>query len=115
MGVRIEYNCCCCDLPCRGAACSLRNVPVPFCDECDSEAEEFYERGGDMLCEDCFVEAELEAAEKVESNGSCAWCGEESEMLYLMDGECVCKECFVEALLESATPVSAERLVENYY
>lgn len=115
MGVRIEDHCCCCDLPCRGAACSLRRVPVPYCDECDDEAEEFYERDGDVLCEDCFIEAELQAAEKVERSGSCEWCGEETDTLYLADGESVCKECFVEALLEDSTPIKADRLVESYY
>lgn len=115
MGVRIEDHCCCCDLPCRGAACSLRHVPVAYCDKCGDEAEEFYEFGSDLLCEECFVEASLEKAEKVEdSEGCCEWCDEESKVRYLVDGDKVCRECFVESLLDSSDLVSADKVVDNY-
>lgn len=115
MGVRIENHCCCCELPCRGTACSLRRVPVAYCDKCGDDAEKLYERDGGILCEDCFVEAELQVAEKVKSvSGSCTWCGEESNEFYLIDGEGVCEECFIEDLLEANAPIGADSLAEDY-
>ncbi len=116
MGVRIENHCCCCDLPCRGWACNLRRVPITFCDECGYEMNELYDRGGETLCEDCYVEAELKDAEKIEANAfhTCACCGERAEELYIIEGEGVCEDCFIDAALEGAIPVTAESLAEIY-
>ncbi len=115
MGVRMENHCCDCGLPCLGRTCSLSRVPIAFCDSCGYEPEEFYERGGEILCEDCYVEAELKDAKKVKLNSPCvcAWCEEEVSELYMVENDGVCKECFIDATLEKADPVDADSLVDS--
>lgn len=58
--VRYENHCCDCatdGYPCLGSACSLVNVPVTYCDECDCEIEgDIYEVDGKELCEECLKE-----------------------------------------------------------
>ena len=52
-----EDRCCDCateGYPCLGARCPRRNVPVYYCDECDTEIEgDVYEVGSEELCEEC--------------------------------------------------------------
>lgn len=111
--VRYENHCCGCQIPCIGSSCSLLSVPVAYCDRCDCEADEFYDTADGLLCEDCYIETELKAAEKVEGSGECAFCGEETDERYMLDGEAACHDCFIEALREADT-VSVERVVEKY-
>ncbi len=58
--LKIEDRCVGCPdgVPCLGAYCPCRNVPVWYCDKCENE----YSRGelrildGKQLCYDCFCE-----------------------------------------------------------
>lgn len=47
--------------PCLGAACSNRNVPHFYCDECGEEST-LYEYDGEELCIDC-IEKRLPVVE----------------------------------------------------
>lgn len=55
--IRYENQCVGCppEMGCMGEGCPKRNVPVPYCDECDNELDpnEIYEVDGQMLCEEC--------------------------------------------------------------
>ena len=55
--VRYENHCCDCDVPgyhCLGDLCSLRRVPVHYCDECKDEIDgDVYDVDGRDLCEYC--------------------------------------------------------------
>lgn len=42
--------------PCRGNACSLRQVEVHYCDLCNDELDEIYDVDGEELCEECLKE-----------------------------------------------------------
>ena len=54
--VRYEYRCADCGLPCLGDSCPNRNVPVPYCDECDEEiGSDVYDVDGEELCETCLL------------------------------------------------------------
>ena len=50
--ITYENQCAGCDIPCIGAACSYRNVPCFYCDECGYEAT-LYHFDGEQLCLDC--------------------------------------------------------------
>ena len=58
--VGYENHCCDCaapGYPCAGSACSLRNVEVHYCDNCEEElGDEIYDVDGEELCEDCLKE-----------------------------------------------------------
>lgn len=61
MAIRYENHCCDCAVPgypCRGNSCSLRHVPVPYCDKCGYEIDGgIYEADGyEDLCLDCLKE-----------------------------------------------------------
>ena len=51
--IRIEDHCVGCprEIGCYGDSCSMRNVPVEYCDVCGSQAA--YRYNGDDLCEPC--------------------------------------------------------------
>lgn len=56
---RHENHCCDCatpGYPCLGNACSLRNVEVHYCDNCEEELTEIYDVDGEELCEECLKE-----------------------------------------------------------
>ena len=59
MSIRYENHCNDCagaGHPCQGNLCSLRRVPVHYCDtpKCNNElGDEIYEVDGDELCLDC--------------------------------------------------------------
>ena len=58
--VKRENHCCQCaapGYPCLGAACSLRNVEVYYCDRCGEEFDgDIYGVDDEDLCEDCLKE-----------------------------------------------------------
>lgn len=58
--VKYENHCCGCAVPaypCEGASCSLRSVPVHYCDKCGEElTDDIYDVDGEELCEDCLKE-----------------------------------------------------------
>lgn len=54
--IKYENQCCGCAVPaypCIGDDCSLRHVPVYYCDCCKNECHILYEIDGDQYCEDC--------------------------------------------------------------
>ena len=53
---KYENHCCDCAVegyPCLGSSCSLKKVPVYYCDRCESEIDEIFDVEGEELCEDC--------------------------------------------------------------
>lgn len=53
---KYENQCCDCAVagyPCLGSSCSLRKVPIHYCDRCESEIDEIFDVEGEELCEDC--------------------------------------------------------------
>ena len=59
--IRYENHCVGCrsmGLPCLGASCSNKNVPVYYCDTCGEELnpDEMYEVDDEDLCEECLKE-----------------------------------------------------------
>lgn len=64
MGTRYEDECCDCAVPaypCSGKSCPLRNVPHPYCDECEEEDETLYAFNEGEYCKDCLLEKLLSA------------------------------------------------------
>lgn len=63
--VRIESDCCDCDLPCLYGSCPHYQIIVYECDDCGYEVDKLYHYDGQELCIDC-IEHRLE---RVEYNG----------------------------------------------
>ena len=59
--VRIENECCDCDLPCIYESCPFWAVKRLYCDECEEE-NQLYWFDDQQLCLDC-IEARLERVE----------------------------------------------------
>lgn len=51
---KIENECVCCGLPCRGNSCPNRNVARFYCDKCGEETM-LYDYDGKELCKDCLA------------------------------------------------------------
>lgn len=68
--LKIEDRCvgCPAGVPCLGAACPNRDIPVWYCDECGQELERWQLRrlNGNELCFDCFGEEAWDSAEEPE-------------------------------------------------
>lgn len=59
--IKYENQCCNCatdGYPCAGSLCSLREVPVYYCDHCNQEIpnDEIYEVYGEHFHEDCMLD-----------------------------------------------------------
>lgn len=55
--IKTENRCVDCGQPCRGSACSNRNVRTLYCDRCEEETDKLYKFEGEELCEECLFEA----------------------------------------------------------
>lgn len=60
--VRIENDCCGCNLPCIGSSCPLKAVLHFYCDKCGCETDIYY-YDDQELCIDC-IEKRLEKVEE---------------------------------------------------
>lgn len=63
--IQYEDECVGCppSIGCLGSACSNRNVPHYYCDECKSEVDDLYEYDGGQFCLECLLD--IIGAEKI--------------------------------------------------
>lgn len=56
--IKYEDECVGCppEIGCRGNACSNRNVPHYYCDDCGDDVEDLYEYDGEQLCLECLLD-----------------------------------------------------------
>lgn len=84
---------------CLGSLCPNRNIMICTCDKCGDEcdADEFYEVGGEMICENCLEKHIRDSYEEI--NPHCEKCGKgiDEIELYDVEGETLCIDCAIEA------------------